>query len=374
MITLSSLVKTAKGYAIDSSITDEEFLNALLAPYVEAGRIKGRGGVEYRLDASRTSKILNGKADVPKTLRRQLGRIGMAEETENGMGLFLSDYIDPAGVRGLVEAIISLDGDLRAGVESELAPGNDNPPRFLATALIAAIKSNNLSFVSQALWFNGTGSFSVEVGDLFSKGFGRRKRVKNIVVIPVNSTFDTELNWGYECIGNPCVSPVTLHGQWLERMSRCGESGESISMRIRENLKLRGICPVGVENGRKRYPTGTIAVIETGGAVFYLLAISDFDNANKATSDSGRIRLALNSLIDEYDSKGQGLELYLPLMGTGLSRAGLTHEGAYSLILNVFSERMNDLHGPVVLMVRPDDFEKVGEGGTGIREEMARAI
>ena len=44
MLTLASLAKTAKRYALDSSISDEAFLNALLEPLVTAGRVKARGG------------------------------------------------------------------------------------------------------------------------------------------------------------------------------------------------------------------------------------------------------------------------------------------------------------------------------------------
>lgn len=107
--------------------------------------------------------------------------------------------------------------------------------------------------------------------------------------------------------------------------------------------------------GTPRYPIGTVAVLESEKALFFLLATSDFDSSNTAHSNPDLIRAAQMALIDEYDATGQGLDLYLPLMGTGLSRAGLLHQESYELTVRTLTERRNDIHGRATLMVRPDD-------------------
>ena len=96
MFSLAELAKTLKGCAINSSISDEEFLNALLGPFVTAGRVKAREGKEFWLDKSRTSRILNGHCDVPIFLRKVLARYGLEDAVADGMTSFVQDTLDPA--------------------------------------------------------------------------------------------------------------------------------------------------------------------------------------------------------------------------------------------------------------------------------------
>lgn len=358
MITLSSLTRTAKKYAIDSSVSNEEFLNALLQPYVEAGRIRGRGGEDFHLNAPRTSNLINGKADIPHALRRPLGRIGIDDETARRMDAFVDDYIGGDDAPYLIADILSsfdLSEEADRRLHEKLAKLEDNPPAFLAAALVESLGKSNIASSRRVLWQSGTGSLSVETGDLLAKGFGRRRKYKNVVVIPVDSAFDTVVTFGCEAIGKPRVSAMTLHGKWLKRMYQCGETPESLNERIRANLELKGVRPLGNRAQDARYPIGTIAALENDKALFFLLAVSDFDEGNVAHSTPDTVRAALDALIDAYDAMGQGFDLYLPLVGTGLSRAGLSHIDSYLLIAETLGNRMRDIHGSVTVVIRPDD-------------------
>lgn len=67
------------------------------------------------------------------------------------------------------------------------------------------------------------------------------------------------------------------------------------------------------------------------------------------------------ALIDEYDATGQGLDLYLPLMGTGFPRAGLSHQESYELTVRTLTERRNDIHRRATLIVCPDDVAQLDQ-------------
>lgn len=362
MLSLATLVKTTKRYAIDSSVSNVEFLNALLEPYISAGRVRGRGGVDFHLDPQRTSKLLNGKADVPLTLKKPLPRFGIVQSTARNMGVFLDDYLDrdasselTADILGLLDGGDSAEGKLRGKLEAL----TDDLEAFFATALVESLRATNLASTRKVVWQNGTGSFSVEVGDLLSKGFGRRRKYRNVVVVPVNSAFDTEVSWGQESTRAPVVSERSLHGAWLVRMYQSGQDSSSLQERVEASLAIQGIAPLDELRGRARYPVGTVAIIENDRASFYLLAISRFDDDNMAHSSPETIEEALNALIDTYDARGQGLDIYLPLMGTGLSRAGLSNGRSFELIMDVVSRRRADIHGNMSLVVRPSDASQL---------------
>lgn len=362
LLTLSHLTKTVKKYVLDSSASNEEILNALLEPYVDAGRVRGRKGEAFHLNAPRTSNLINGKADIPKALKHPLRRYGIVDSTTRNMGGFVDDYIGEADALLLIDDILeALDPDKPAdqGARKELSKLRSNIPRFLATALVDSLSNCNLTAGRKLLWQHGSGSLSVEVGDLFSKGFGRRRKYKNIVVIPVESSFDTIVTTGFEPTGKPHVSTKTLHGKWLQRMYACGETPKSLEEDIAANLSLRGVEARMVIDERDRYPIGTVSVVENNKALFFLLAVSDFDAGNVSRSGPDAIRVAIGTLVDVYDAMGQGLDLYLPLMGTGLSRAGLSHRGSYDLITETLAARAQDIHGTMTIMVCPDDVVRL---------------
>lgn len=368
-LTLSSLTRTAKLYALDSSITDEEFLNALLEPVVQAGNVKAKMGAEFKLDKSRTSKILSGKADIPKQLKKPLGRIDIEEKVAEGFESFLEESFDIdcfGEFRESIEGLLNDDFEASKRLRKKLESLRGNPQAYFAHCLIAAIKESNLSPSAKALWQSGTGSFGVEVGDLLGKGFGRPKKQKNIVVIPVNTGFDTEITWQYEGSTTPLVSATSIHGQWLIRMFKTDESPEVIKTRIAKDLDERGIKRrqdrAYDETACVGYELGTIAIIENNKAVFYLLAISSFDSKNNAQSTPELISNSLDRLFEHYDACGQGLDMYLPLLGTGMSRANLSHGDSFALIREAVERNRSRLHGKVTLMVHPNDADKLDIG------------
>ena len=95
-----------------------------------------------------------------------------------------------------------------------------------------------------SIWKHGRNSIDVQSGDLFRFGFDNRHKKKNIVVIPVNTAFDTHVTRKLEGETYPLVSENTIHGQWLVRLKETGENLNRIDERIADSLKRAGFCPI----------------------------------------------------------------------------------------------------------------------------------
>ena len=366
MLKLSELTKELKTFAVNQAISDEEFLNAVLLPLVSAGRIKNKHGEEFHLNKARTSEIMNQKADVPQKLRNALALYGIKERTIEEMNDFVLDIFDVEHYSNLLSELINL-----AEIESVSDKLTEHPADIqntisilLTELLFKAISESNLPDPDTVLiWKHGINSIDVQAGDLFRFGFGNRSKKKNIVVIPVNTAFDTYVTRKYEDEELPLVSEHTIHGQWLIRMEESMESFESLDQRITESLKRTGfkcLKEAKTRNGKRGcYPIGAVAILETKNAVYYLLAVTEFDEFNNARASSNDIDCAISSLLNVYDRFGLGNDLYLSLMGTGLSRAGLSICEAYELVINSLLTNQSKIHGSVHLVLRPEDREEI---------------
>ena len=363
---LSELTKQLKEFALNPGVSDEEFLNAFLLPFVLAGNIKNKNHEEFHLDKSRTSEIMNQKADVPLKLRKALSKVGIKNETIREMELFQEDYIDTNRQTLLLEKLSNIAKEEGVFFEKNFVSDSDQEPltEILTELLLKAISESNLAEPDiSMIWKHGLNSIDVQSGDLFHFGFDNRHKKKNIVVIPVNTAFDTHVTRKLEGENYPLVSENTVHGQWLIRLKKTGEELERIDERIADSLIRTGFCPIKEtmsENGKKNcYPIGAVAIIETSNAVYFLMAIAEFDDFNNARSSADDIDAAITSLLNVYDRFGLGYDLYLPLMGTGLSRAGLSTQEAYDLLIESLRKNSTRIHGHVHLILRPADRNEI---------------
>ena len=246
MLKLSELTKLIKPFAWNSAISDEEFLNAFLLPFVIAGDIKNKNGEEFHLDKARTSKIMNQKDDVPTRLREALAIYGILEKTKDEMLGFVEDYMDPAKYKDLTERLLELPQlDLNTKYTSTESLKVNVIADFLANLLLMSLSERNVAEPDTTLiWKHGINSIEVQTGDLFRFGFDNRHRKKNIVVIPVNTAFDTHITRKVEKVPYPVVSENTIHGQWLVRMKESGEQMNQIDTRITKSLENGGFWPI----------------------------------------------------------------------------------------------------------------------------------
>lgn len=372
---LSTLIKETKYYALDTNISDEDWLNAILQPFISAGNVKGANGEEYHIDKCMTSRLVNGKDDVPQKLRKPLGRIGIRDETALGMMDFLTDYVNPVLLKQFKKYLageIQIDSIIQTENQPTSQSLLEEASSLLTELLIQTLSVSNINIAKKkVIWKNGANAAWVIAGDLFHYGFENRKKAqKNIVVIPVNTAFDTHVTRKFEGESNPVISDMTIHGQWLSRMEQSGEDLGELDKRISDSLACLGYKAVSIgksENGKcELYEMGSVAVIETKNAVYFLLAISEFDEANHAQSTPENIKRAVNSLLQVYDRIGQGYEMYMPVIGAGRSRTGLLFGEAYKLLAAVLNDNRAQIQGQIYIVVKPENIDEIEEGENDI--------
>lgn len=357
---LAGYVKCLKKHALNKKISDEEFLNAVLAPYTIAGKIDNKNDAEIYFDKSRTSLILNRHEDVPVALRKALTIVDIYIQTEENFEDFINDYLNPNEIPIVIKEITEMiESDTLVSGKETLLSKKDVAYAFLADVLIECIKLKNDGFDPEGeILRNGAYSVKVVYKDIFHYAFRNRSKEKNIVVIPVDTEFHTHVTRKYENREISEVSAKSIHGQFLTRWEQSGENIDELLRRIKKNIQVES-------DDYGKYPLGTIATIENDSTIFYLLAISDFDENNNAHSSKEEIIYCINQLSLFYDRYGDGYNLYIPLIGTGKSRAAVSLQESYDILIDCYKRNMDRIQGNIFIVIHKD-FEKyvnTEEGG-----------
>jgi|GEM_PF-1079666 len=364
---MASFIRTAKSYAKDRTISDEEFVRSLFQPLIQAGNVKGRNHEPLDLNKSQTSGLLNNKADVPKAMRKTLSLYGLRERMLPAMNDFLEDYIRTDKLDSLLDSLKRLyrsDASQSFAIEETISKKQGAPALFTLLFLKAVEVNNKIEAnTGTVLWQNGVDSLNYTQGDLFSYGFDNRKRARSIVVIPVETTFETKISWMKEAELYPLVSANTIHGQWLHRWEQSGNDMQLLADQIRGRLKAYRIAGDFDTDGQYKVPIGTVVEIDSKNARYFLLPIAEFDSENRAHSNCGQIQKAINNLMVYYDRCGQGDLLAIPLLGTGMSRAGLSYQASFNLIQSTILAHKHLVQGKVLIIATPEAYDQIQIGG-----------
>lgn len=352
-------MKTIKKYANNISVSDEKFFRDFFDYFIDELEIKNKKGESYYFKKSTISDILNSKEDVPTTVRTAISDYFALSAVISTMNAFIEQQINPSRLELLLEdfkSILNSDRTIDKTAKEKICCMSDT--ECIATIFIESIKAPN-TFLKrkQVLWQSGENSLNVLRGDIIKIAF-EASECKKIVVIPVNSTFETKLSLNMESDIYPLVSENTIHGKWLKNILQF-ISKEDLDKRIEKSLSKLETKSVGqcVCLGGKNilYSIGDVAIIQHSDTIFYLLAISNFDEKNKAHSSESLIENSIVRLLEYYDNVGQGYSLYLPLLGTGKSRANLTAKRSYELIKSIVISHSEIVHGNINIVV----FDKV---------------
>lgn len=199
------------------------------------------------------------------------------------------------------------------------------------------------------LWEQGEKCIRAMYADLFK--IAANKKHEKIVVIPVNTTYDT-------IVGDGVVSPGSIHGRWINKFCAAGHTVNEIDEMIRNDFSARNVNPHRVQDvsekpkgKREMYPLGTVGVVNDGQTHYYLLALSHFDQNLNAHCSKEELLGVISSLIDFYDKNGQGLPIYIPLMGSGISRAGITPEESLQIISDLLKLNRSKVQGEANVVV-----------------------
>lgn len=205
----------------------------------------------------------------------------------------------------------------------------------------------------------GINKISICYGDIMRLGFPKKNSEKRTVVIPVNTSFDTIVDEGIEGNEKPLVSPRTIHGKWLqkfceERVDR-SELDRKISEFLENKIPRETLLREKKERGNlNNYEIGTVVPVAGGNKVtFLLVALSEFDENNNAQSSKDKVIQCVGSILEFQRKKGQGSDLYLPLMGSGMSGAALSPKDSLRILKSFFQLHADEVRSIVNIVIYP---------------------
>jgi hypothetical protein len=141
---------------------------------------------------------------------------------------------------------------------------------IVATIWICVFRREN------TIWENASGKVAIRYDDIMKIAFPKKLKKNKIVVIPVNTCFDTQVDEDIAGCDKPLVSPKSVHGRWIKYMIASGVSKEIIDSRIDEYMNLKGINPIREipreekKRGKtKCYDNGTIVAMEGQNGITY---------------------------------------------------------------------------------------------------------
>lgn len=219
----------------------------------------------------------------------------------------------------------------------------------------------------KTIWRSPSGKISVLYSDIFKEATDKGNDKERIFVIPVNTCFDTLVDEDICMFAKPLVSPNSLHGKWIAKMLAEGKTRKKINRAIKRSLAKQNIQNTKniPQQDKPRgnlveYPRGTVALVRGNNkSTYLLLALTRFDKNNSAYTTVDELEQCVRKLIYFYTTYGQGHELVVPLMGTHLSRAGLTHEDSLKIITSLFRLYGSRIHGKVSVVIYEGDKDKV---------------
>lgn len=230
-----------------------------------------------------------------------------------------------------------------------------------STIYILVFKRKNI------IWKRGSGKLQVCYGDVIKLGNWKHNKKEQIIVIPVNTCFDTLVDNNITIVEKPLISPKSIHGQWVNSTINNGVKLEELDSKISRSIQLHNLQPVKIYTRQEKirgklvvYPLGTVIPVSLNEkTTFFLFALSELDENNKAQCSEHDFVDGLVRLIDLYDDIGQGFEMFVPLVGTGMSRVNIQHQEALQKIKATFELHRSKIKGTVNIVIYNKDSDKV---------------
>lgn len=284
----------------------------------------------YYVESTTSSRIMNQEYDVPYLIREKYNTFNDYEKKKIS-DEFISKMIDKSSMDNIVKDIkdyirlTNISNDLKKTLLNE----NNNLILLSNILSIVLISDNRVKF-NKVIYKNNNASIELIIGDIIALGFNKKLAITNrIVVIPVEDKFTMQID---DINKDNIISKDSIHGKWLLRLNKLGIQKLNIKyVNVCKNIKI-GKCQIGK-------------------TMFYLLPISTLKERYKAESNIEMIKKALNALSFEYSISGQGITMYIPLIGTGRSRVNLKEEDSIKLIKDSFINKKNGFFGNVKIVI-----------------------
>lgn len=116
----------------------------------------------------------------------------------------------------------------------------------IAVLWINCVKQKNV------IWSSGSGKILIRYGDILKMAFPRKDKGNKIIVVPVNTCFDTLVDSEIAKYQKPLVSPNTIHGRGIKKMEEGGRNRVELDEAIEGYLKLKDIKSIKKIDSKKK--------------------------------------------------------------------------------------------------------------------------
>ena len=146
-------------------------------------------------------------------------------------------------------------------------------------------------------------------------------------------------------------------------------SKEELNRKIEQSLKEQNIDAKNIGNdvsiggkskGKfKRYPVGSVALVVIGTVRFHFIAFSKIEKNITAITEDLDYLIVLNQIVENIWKNSNGSPIYMPLIGSGLSKLNYDSNQLLKFMIQFFELHKNKLNSNVVIMIRKEDQSKI---------------
>lgn len=235
---------------------------------------------------------------------------------------------------------------------------------FVATFVIVFLTIYLILRFKKHHRISGRGSIFIEsrYGDILKIKKERREKSKPVVVIPVNSSFDTIVEDSPSVVDR-IVEGSSIHGQWLKEYASTPESLEKLNKEINQFIAGKQWSPIKVlknKRGNKDvYPLGSYVFVERDDYTFLLFALTEFNEHNKVIKkDAEEFTYLMKQLMDITDECA-GKHVYVPVMGTKIALFGIDELSSFEYIKNAALNKKCSLRASISIIIYEGSRDKV---------------
>lgn len=199
----------------------------------------------------------------------------------------------------------------------------------------------------------------VVYGSLFDKNIVKKTDKRRSICFAVNRCFDT-------IVDNQLISEKTLHGKAFKELYKDGvytpetlndAIQSSIIHSAKSTMLSRNQKPAG---NLKRYEVGTGADLAISESLhFFLIGIGRMDANLRNSAENGEYCLAIQKMIEFFDSFSQGFPVLMPIVGAGLTRLGQDSKDLLKYLIQSLAINKSHLHSDIYIVLREEDRERI---------------
>lgn len=266
-------------------------------------------------------------------------------------------------VLGLLATFVSLEGVLDAFCIVSLTD------KIIASVIILLITYILCSFIVSLVILNKgivkvldaqNGHYVyVLYGNLFDEKLLPSNVSRRSICFAVNRCFDT-------IVDNVVISASTVHGSTFKKLYDNGIfTPETLNSAIQSSISPEAKYKVLSKNQKpsgnlKRYEVGTGADITISESLHYfLIGLGKMDENLKNKAEVSEYCLAVQKMIEFFDTCSQGFPVLMPIVGAGLSRLGQNPKELLKYIIQSFAMNKSHINSDIYIVLREQDRERI---------------